>query len=55
LGAERASAELASTLTRFREGNPAFDDVTVLLLGRLAEPDPTPNASTDDHQDPDRR
>jgi serine phosphatase RsbU (regulator of sigma subunit)/anti-sigma regulatory factor (Ser/Thr protein kinase) len=55
LGAERASAELASTLTRFREGNPAFDDVTVLLLGRLAEPEPTPNASTDDHQDPDRR
>jgi hypothetical protein len=34
--AEQACALLSATLTRFRGSRPAFDDVTVLVLGRSA-------------------
>lgn len=35
--AEQACALLSATLTHFRGGRPAFDDVTVLVLGRSAD------------------
>ncbi len=52
--AEQTCNELAASLSRFRESKPAFDDVTILLLGRSPETETSPGAYPDASQDPDR-